>query len=573
MYESLLLYSKMYKYFLTINKNIVEYSKKSSTELNKLFYSLTFVIIIRTFLEMLFEETHTLIFYRDFHLNLVSYGHIYISWLCVFLTFTIVFSIFLKVKLIESFRIIVVFSPIILIPPIFDFLFYGYKGGHIYYGFNLNDFLYNYSNCFNPFVELQMVSRGVRLEVLFIVVSSFYIASYVFKISLVRAITLAFLSYNIVFFYGYLPAIYNSFGINFYSLSGISVTGISIPQKFLFMYLIIFIILCLAILFLLSLQNIENLNSIISFLYPSRLIFYLLLLFMGYLFVGVESNLYPKILNFEDLLKLSSAAISIIFLFMYAKILNDICDLNIDKFSNIERPIVKKILSLQTAESLKNIFLIPSLIFAISTDMTFLFYWLFIFAASYLYSSSPIRIRRFYPFGHLLLSLIGISVFISGGGLVKPVDVYLIVTKKNLLIYLFFAYFFIAHIKDYKDIVGDRNDGVTNIFNYIKFKKLAGMFFIFGYAFCLFKIGNILEIKQNLMIILLLMFLFSSLIYSIIVKENVEKLDKILLFALITSLGLAILWLLKITNPSFQEGLVKINIFLVLLFPLPFHLV
>lgn len=539
----------MYKFFLKINENLITFVRISSIELNKLFYSLTFVIFLRTFLEMFLEKTHTLIFYNDFYLNLVSYGHIYISWLSVFLTFTIFFSLFLKTKFIESFRLVVIFSPIILIPPIFDLIFYGFKGGYIYYSFNLKDFLYNYLNCFNPFVELQMVSRGVRFEVLLIVFSTLCISYYIFKKNLLVSLFLSFLVYNTVFFYGYLPALYNAVGINFYSLSGISVTGISIPQKFLFMYLMVFVFLCLFILYLLNRENKESFYTLISFLYPSRLIFYLLLLCMGFLFVGVKSNFYPHILNFEDLLKLSSSAVSIVFLFMYAKILNDIYDLNIDKVSNDNRPIVKNSVSLETAKSLKNIFLFPSLIFAVASDRTFLFYWLFILSASYLYSVPPIRVRRFYPFGHLLLSLIGIGVFLAGGGLVKPYDVYLIANKESLLVYLFFAYFFIVHIKDYKDIVGDKNDGVMNVFNYIKFKKLLGFFLVTAYCFCLFFIGRILEIKDLFLATLLIIFQAFSIFYIIVVRD-IRKLEKILYFALIASIIMSTLWLIKITSPS-----------------------
>ncbi len=277
------------------------------------------VITIRTYLEFMLEKNHSLFFYKNLYLNLVSYAHIYLSWLCVYFTIAVILSFFLGIKIIESIRLTVIFSPVTIIPPLFDYFYYDFQGGNIFYSFEINTFLYNYLNCFNPYVELDMVSRGVRLEILLVILGAFYLSLLVFEKKLFLSIVLTLVIYSTIFLYGYLPAIFKTFGLNFYKLSGFSLTGITLAQKFFYMYLFVFIVLIFLILYALKRENYENLSSILSFLYPSRLIFYLLLLGMGFLFISKENNIHLLIFNFEDLLKFLSASISIIMLFYMPK--------------------------------------------------------------------------------------------------------------------------------------------------------------------------------------------------------------------------------------------------------------
>jgi len=517
----------------------------SNFTLKKIFYSLISVITIRTYLEFMLEKNHSLFFYKNLYLNLVSYAHIYLSWLCVYFTIAVILSFFLGIKIIESIRLTVIFSPVTIIPPLFDYFYYDFQGGNIFYSFEINTFLYNYLNCFNPYVELDMVSRGVRLEILLVILGAFYLSLLVFEKKLFLSIVLTLVIYSTIFLYGYLPAIFKTFGLNFYKLSGFSLTGITLAQKFFYMYLFVFIVLIFLILYALKRENYENLSSILSFLYPSRLIFYLLLLGMGFLFISKENNIHLLIFNFEDLLKFLSASISIIMLFLYAKILNDIYDIDIDKLSNASRPIVSNRVLLETAESLKQIFLLLSLVFAIATDQSFIFYWFFIASASYVYSAPPLRIRKFYPFGHLLLATIGVSVFLAGGSLIKSYyDIYNIINK-NIIIYIFIAYFSISNIKDFKDIDGDIFNNVMNICGYIKFPKILSIIFITTYTICLFFIGQILEINSILLLILLSIFLIIST-FHIYRTKNIKNIEKLIYVSLLVTIFIFIAWIFNI---------------------------
>jgi hypothetical protein len=145
-----------------------------------IFITLTCIIIIRTFFEMLLGGGHSLQFNPDFYINIVAYTHIYLSWLCVFLTAGILLTLFLKLKYIDSLKLILLFSPLIVMVPLFDFVFIKGTGGQILYSFKLDTFLYTYLNGFNPFADISTGTRGARIEVLIAFLGSFYISYYVF---------------------------------------------------------------------------------------------------------------------------------------------------------------------------------------------------------------------------------------------------------------------------------------------------------------------------------------------------------------------------------------------------------
>ncbi|MBA4348916.1 MAG: hypothetical protein C0415_02870 [Thermodesulfovibrio sp.] len=529
----------------TLNSLIIS-SIEKKIPVDSIFKTLTFIIIIRTFFEMLLEKKHSFKYYPDFYANAVSYIHIYFFWLCLFFTAAILITIFLKLQFVKSMKLALIFFPIILIPPFADFIFTGGEGSFLMYSFEIETFPYSYLNCFNPFAKIETVTAGVRMEIAVAFIGSFYVSFYIFKRGIFRSLLLSLCIYSVILLYGYLPALYKILGINFYALSGKSISGITLSQKFLFMYLLPVILISWVTIYLLSKENRETLKSIFSFFYPSRLSFYILLLVFGFIFVANQSHAYPAALNIEDILKLISAVISIKLLFFYSKITNDIHDIEIDRVSNKERPLVRNAISAESANEIKNILLIISFAFAIAAEISFVFYWLFILSASYVYSAPPFRLRRYYPAGHLILSFIGIGAFLSGGALVKSYEVYLSLQKTEILLYVFSAFFFISHIKDFKDMEGDKTDSVQNILNYTGFPKIMGIIFLSGFTLSSYLIIKTLDIVNAGTVIGLLIFFACSVFYTL-KTVNLKRLDSLLIFSLIFSLYTTCMWIYQIT--------------------------
>ena len=533
------------KNLITLNSLILS-SIEKKTPVDSIFKTLTFIIIARTFFELLLEKRHSFKYYPDFYANIVSYIHIYLFWLCLFFTVAILITIFLKLQFVKSMKLALIFFPIILIPPFADFVLTRGEGSFLMYSFEIATFPYSYLNCFNPFAKIETVTAGVRLEIAIAFLGSFYISFCVFKKGILRSLFLAVCIYTVILLYGYLPALYKVSGMDFYALSGKSVSGITLPQKFLFMYLLPVILISWLTIYLLFKENRENLKSIFSFFYPSRLLFYILLLAFGFIFAANQSHAYPAILNIEDILKLLLAVISIKLLFCYSKIINDIYDIEIDMISNKERPFVKNTISVEYAHQIKNIMLIISFIFAIAAEISFIFYWLFMLSASYVYSVPPLRLRRYYPVGHLILSSIGISTFLAGGALINSYEVYIQLQQKEVLLYIFSAFFFISHVKDFKDIEGDKAAGVQNIMNLISAPKTMGIIFISGFTLSTYLIARILNIANAAMIIGMLLFLSGS-VYYILKTKSISRLDRLLMLALIFLIYLTCLWIYQIT--------------------------
>jgi hypothetical protein len=145
-----------------------------------------------------------------------------------------------------------------------------------------------------------------------------------------------------------------------------------------------------------------------------------------------------------------------------------------------------------------------------------------------------------------LLSAIGMSVFLAGGALVKSYDVYDALQHRDIVLYVFLAFFFLSNIKDFKDTAGDHADGVINILNYIRLPKTMGIIFMAGFIVSLYLIIRILKIASALVMVSALLF-FAGSIFYIFTSKNIKNLEKLLLFSFAFLLYIATFWLWHIS--------------------------
>ncbi len=214
---------------------------------------------------------------------------------------------------------------------------------------------------------------------------------------------------------------------------------------------------------------------IAEFLYPSRLLFYLWLLLFGFFNTARQAGMPMLPGSWAELLKLGCAASSITLLFAYAKIINDIHDLAIDRISNSRRPLVEGVISEGRARRLATILLTLSAVLAIPVGSSFFSIWFLIWGLSYLYSAPPMRVRRFWPVGSVTLALIGGCVFIAGTCISRPNGFGSAREDKEIIGYLLTAFFFLCQIKDLKDIEGDSAAGVGNIFAHVSHPRVLAL--------------------------------------------------------------------------------------------------
>jgi len=499
---------------------------KRELPIDSVFYTITFIVIIRTLFELLLGRLQSFKMNPDFYGNLVGYMHFYLSWICIFFTVAVIVTPFLRLRLIEGIRLTLLCFPIIISVPFVDFVATGGVGGVIQYSGDIGNFFFYYVNCLNPFAPVEIITPGVRLEIFLVVAGSFLGSRFIFRMGFLRSIFFSLALYTMIFFYGYLPPLYTCVGLDFKSVS-LSVTGMLRSQKFLSIYIAPSIIVISALVYLSARERRGTLTTVVSCLYPSRLSFYLFLLIFGFLVTAHQHNLYPQILNTDDLVKLLLSIISIGLLFVWSKIINDLYDIDIDRISNRERPLAGGGISEEGARAIANVIIIVSLAFAISSERSFIFYWLFIWSMSSVYSRFPLRLRRFYPVGHMILSLIGVSAFLSGSALVISYKAYEAMQGKEILLHILLTFFFLSHIKDFKDREGDKVGRVYNILNYLKFPKILGVVSLVGFLCSLCAILYTLSLLNGLAVAGILLFLAGGLYFIITIKDT-KKVDRLL---------------------------------------------
>ncbi len=460
-------------------ERIARHITGQDVSLPAMFKTLTAVIIIRTVVEKVLSSGHLLLYDPADHYEcLVGDLHMYFSWVCIFLSMSVPVAAFLRIRYREAMKVTLVGFCITVSVPLLDYAWSLGKGDEIHYFRSFDTFLYNYVNLFNPLSKVEGVTAGVRAEVLTLFFGSFFFSWLGFRRSLARSFLLALTLYTIVYFYGYLLPLHHLAGIDLTTMAAGSTTRIEGSQSLFFAYLGPFLLSLLGVVLVLIGQKKGSGRMIVSLLYPSRLLFYLFLLCFGFLFAAQQTGAYPKILNLPDMLKAVCAAVSICLLFVHAKLDNDLNDDVIDSVSNPSRPIASGFIGKEDARGLSTVTMALSFVLAIPVERDFFYFWLFIWGFSYVYSVPPFRLKRFWPLGHIALSLIGTAVFMGGASIARPDDFYAGLKHREIILYIFTAFFFLCHLKDLKDVQGDRAGGVFNLFGHVGFPRRLGLLFL-----------------------------------------------------------------------------------------------
>lgn len=295
------------------------------------------------------------------------------------------------------------------------------------------------------------------------------------------------------------------------------------------------------------LQTKRSGRLIAEFLYPSRLLFYQWLLLFGFFHTAQQAGPLSQIFTFAELLKLVCATCSITLLFVYAKIINDIHDLAIDRISNSRRPLVEGVISEDGAQRLATVMAVISAVLAIPVGSSFFCLWFFIWGLSYLYSAPPVRLRRFWPVGHVTLAQIGGGVFIAGTCIYTPNVFSTIRNNTEILGYLLTAFFFLCQIKDLKDIEGDRAAGVGNLFGNVLRPRVLALI-LYG---CFLGTASLLatHIGVEMAVTATGVLVCAAVALSMIVRtQKLAGLDRLFVLSFIFLMYLSVAWLFHINQ-------------------------
>jgi 4-hydroxybenzoate polyprenyltransferase len=193
-------------------------------------------------------------------------------------------------------------------------------------------------------------------------------------------------------------------------------------------------------------------------------------------------------LDFFNILAVLVVLMAVEFAWLASVVANDIFDQNIDILTNRHRPLPKKIVPKRTYVAIGLTFFALSLLLAAIVSPTAAALLIGYQSAAWIYSAPPLRLKRVPFVATFLAALAGMLVLVSGYLLLAP-DGTLKNLPASLVTLLLFAYTCSLPLKDFKDIEGDRAEGVRTIpvlFGESKGKSFVGSGIFLSYVLSVF---------------------------------------------------------------------------------------
>ncbi len=223
---------------------------------------------------------------------------------------------------------------------------------------------------------------------------------------------------------------------------------------------ILFIISSIGILLLGFKINSRKFWAVLGNSRPERINFYTASLLCGIGFAYI--NKFGNNFVFLDLFGIICLLISWTALWMQAVHLNDVNDVDIDKISNQNRPLIKNELNVLEMKEIGNLWLIIGLLGAWSAGFYPFFMALVYVACSFIYSAYPLRLRRFPIAPSFLISVACLGTILAGFFFVsihKEIKTFPPLLMFGIIVMVTLA----INFKDIKDVEGDSKSGIMTI--------------------------------------------------------------------------------------------------------------
>ena len=492
------------------------------------FLSAFFALI---FLRLLVENMIGAFPTRPFHYFFFEFSHTFLFFLFSFLLFLPLLSHFAKATIKATANILLFGFLIILTPPLLDWYISGGTGYWSFYEFDgVQGLISRFFSFFGSTPEIG-VTYGVRIEV---TLSVLLFAVYIFlktRDSL-RALLGGIASYAVFFILGTFPSYITiavlGFSKGFLSVTETDVAGLFLSPNNIFfrplidpvsalnfkMSLVYALLLILTVGAFLFFSHRKLFLALYHNVRLPQVIYHggLALLGAASAFFFVGTPLHP---SFFEILALLSLIASVISAWIASVIANDLHDQNIDALTNPHRPLPTKAIDADTYSGIGISFFLASLILAGIISFKILLLLACYQAIAWVYSAPPFRLKRFPLVATFSAACASLLILLSGFLLVAPDR--LEAFPKPLFFFLLVAYTLALPIKDFKDIEGDKADGVLTLpvlLGAERAKLLIG-----GFIFLLF-IGSIFVLHASRLIAPA--FLFGTLSFWLLQKSTLD---------------------------------------------------
>ena len=472
-------YKQMKKYFSKfIHQAETIFEKLSKKEVNPLSWVFSFACIVglRMFIEFFLVSS------RVFTAEdvMIEYLHNFLFFGVTFVLLWLFISFILKINPKEIAYLISLAFWIVILPPIIDMV---KTGGKVYWSFYA---LTNFRDLFTQFITFfgdlpqGIMYFGSRIGFILAII---FCAGLIFikTKSLFKTIFGAICSYVIIFFMGLFPSFFTYlfylftgskkmteimdfhavqliggsgriFGTEFGKISYVFAYNLNITY-----YCFLFLILILLFFWLSKAKFIAFIGN----LRIPQIIYHFGLFVIG---MGIGAILYPDsfVINIFSVFAVFSLLGAIFLAWEASVICNDLYDFQIDNISNSWRPLQKKIFSIKEYRDFGIVMFALALLGGLVVGIKFMILLLVYQILAWFYSAEPFRLKRIPFLASFLSSFASIIVFFMGFVLFSG-DKNLAGLSWRIIILLLITFTCSLPIKDFKDIEGDKRDGIWTI--------------------------------------------------------------------------------------------------------------
>jgi 4-hydroxybenzoate polyprenyltransferase len=503
---------------LKIAQKIVSIIEDANLSFGLFISSFLAIILVRTLVEdwlTSFEGKSALMYTYEFY-------HKFLFFLIAYILFAITLSKLLKTEIKKTANILLFGYLILITPPLIDYYLSGGNGYWSFYDFGSLTELIRYFFTFFDNTPNMGITYGVRFEIAFSLVFIFiysWIKLYVpknDKLSLrskiqnvfqnlkfppkadqplagkikknniirikkvfLKSIIITIISYAIFYILGTFPSwftiLFQGFSKGFFRITDVDTATLFIsPGNILSTHVGDFVSalnlkldivysLLVTILLIIIFWIFER-KRLIAFILNAR--FPQVIIHSGLLLAGMGLGIYFTDTQFNfnlmNILAVILGLESVACAWMASVVINDIEDEEIDKITNPSRPLPKNIFSHQEYKTIGWVLFFSSLMFASIISFRMAILMAFYQAIAWIYSASPIRLKRFGFVSTFVSAIALLMVLFSGYVLISP-EQSIKGLPVSIIILLAVCYTFSLPIKDLKDLEGDKRNGVYTI--------------------------------------------------------------------------------------------------------------
>lgn len=398
------------------------------------------------------------------------------SFITILLSCTAVVLYFTKKSLREIASITLFAFTIIWLAPILDIIISAGKGYPIHYIFlSFKELVLAFFTGFWSTTPDGM-TYGIRIEIMFVVLGAFAVI-YTYTKHILKSLAGALMLYFSIFLVDCIPSflgIFQTSPIPYFIQQSITRSTIITNSTFSIQNLgfsrlmdlgfnslmsqVNLIIALIAIFFICVISYREKAKILIANARPERILHYALLVIIGAI-LGGGKGFFSSWVN---ILSLLVTIVAFAMAWFSAVCINDIEDRNIDVISNKNRPLPRGLFTDSEFRTLAKVSLLIACLSAYSASLYGLFFVILYSFIFYLYSTGPIKLKRHFVSGALVIGFASISAVLSGFFLsVESRELFSFPPLLVLCLVLFFG--FSSMIKDLKDYEGDLANGIKTL--------------------------------------------------------------------------------------------------------------